>query len=107
MSNLSKPIEFAHLQKLANHKKLNGAHMTEVTNACIAVLTKARNSIIFWSIEKPEKRTTEKNNNRSLSSLIVIIWYLFGTRKIYQKRSRQFYIICRHGFRVSQVSRDD
>ena len=60
MSNLSKPIEFAHLQKLANHKKLNGAHMIEVTNACIAVLTKARNSIIFWSIEKPEKRTTEK-----------------------------------------------
>ena len=60
MSNLSKPIEFAHLQKLANHKKLNGAHMIEVTNECIAVLTKARNSMIFWSIEKPEKRRTEK-----------------------------------------------
>ena len=66
MSNLSKPIEFAHLQKLANHKKLNGAHMTEVTNACIAVLTKARNSIIFWSIEKPEKRTTEKKQTKEV-----------------------------------------
>ena len=66
MSNLSKPIEFAHLQKLANHKKLNGAHMTEVTNPCIAVLTKARNSIIFWSIEKPEKRTTEKKQTKEV-----------------------------------------
>ena len=31
--------------------------MIEVTNACTTVLTKARNSLIFGSIDKLEKRT--------------------------------------------------
>ena len=47
MSNLSKPMKFAHLQKLAQHLTLNGACGIEITKTCTVGLMKPRNSLIF------------------------------------------------------------
>ena len=62
MSNLSKPIKFTHLWKLANQSTLKGARATEITKACTFAFMKARNSLVvqFRKIGKKKKQKMVK-----------------------------------------------
>ena len=52
ISNSSKRIKFAHLQKLANQLTLNGGHVIEIRKACTVTFMKARNYLVFRGREK-------------------------------------------------------
>ena len=59
MSNLSKPIKFTHLWKLANQSTLNGARAIEKTKACTVAFMKARNSLVVQF-----RKIGKKNNGK-------------------------------------------
>ena len=61
MSNSSKPIKFAHHLRLANQSNLNGAHVIEITKACIVAFMKARN---FSAVQCREKRMNWKKKQK-------------------------------------------
>ena len=50
MSSSSKPITFAHFQKLTNQSTLNCTHVIEITKACN--LMKARDSSFFFYVDR-------------------------------------------------------
>ena len=61
MSHSSKPIKFAHLQKLAEQSMLNDTHVIQIGKICTVVLMKAKNSLVFdedrnVSIRKKDRR---------------------------------------------------
>ena len=72
MLNSSKPIKFAHLQKLANQSSLNDAHVLEITKTCIVALVKARNPLIFCCREKLENWKITKDGKINFSKLLLI-----------------------------------
>ena len=63
MSNLSKPIKFTHLWKLANQSTSKGARATEITKACTVAFMKARNSLVVQFRKIGKKKKTENGEN--------------------------------------------
>ena len=52
MSDSSKPIKFAHLEKLTNQLTWNGAHALEIIKVCTVAFMKARNPLVVRCREK-------------------------------------------------------
>ena len=46
MSDSSKPIKFAHLEKLTNQLTWNGAHALDIIKVCTVAFMKARNPLV-------------------------------------------------------------
>ena len=61
MSNSSKPIKFAYLQKLANQSMLNDTHVTEMTKTSTVAFMMARN---FLVVRCREKRVNWRKDKR-------------------------------------------
>ena len=64
MSNSSKPVKFAHLQKLANQSMLNRTHVIEIAKACIVAFMKAKNySVVRYREKRVNWKKTEDGEN--------------------------------------------
>ena len=69
--NSSKPIRFAHLQKLANQLTLNGGHVIEITKVCTVTFMKARNCLVFRCKKNVPIRKKEITNRVLLTSKLI------------------------------------